>query len=803
LKTLNNSDFYSKLCIFFISVFFLLPNCIGFSQSVDTLKNKKNILYINSYHIGYRWGDSITKGIESVISPQKENLYTEYLDAKRFGQAKFTIFAQYLMQKYSNTKFDGIIVSDNDALDFTFKYGDTLFPVIPIIFCGINNPGDYKFDGSRYFGIIENSNHKNALTVFAKLLPQNKSILFVGDNTTSGKIYKKNIKKLQSIFPHLQFRFTDEIDTDSLLNQLKNSRKEETIYLLGVHQDKYGNPVDSYDFCRKLCLLSPSPIFADDYNFLGLGIVGGHSDRGILQGNKAGLLVQEIINSTNRDKFVHVSTLKEEYFFDYKALKKFKIRHSQLPENSVIQNKPLVKYWRYIVFLAIVILFLSTAIIVLAVNIRKRYKAEKQVREQMLEIQDQNAQLEESYQQMSDMNCELEEINNKLSDSNSSLIIAKQKAEESEKLKSSFLANMSHEIRTPLNAIMGFSSLISDPDLDEIQRENYSSIINSSGNSLLVLIDDILDLSKIEAGQIQVNLGEICVNEVLNQMVQYFNPSSNKNKIEIRCTDFSDTPNVMLLTDSTRFKQIFTNLIANALKFTEKGFIELGFRIYNPDELIFYVKDSGIGIEKEYQSVIFDRFRKIDANSEKFYSGAGLGLAITKKLIELLGGKIWVESEPGKGATFFFTHPGFSVIQTSENLTKCVIEPRSEMSWDDQCIAIAEDQDHNFLLLDHIIKRQGGKTIRFNDGLSILEYFSGNRNTEIKIILMDIKMPGIDGFEAMERIKKLHPDIKIIAQTAHAMPEDINEFIQKGFDNYITKPINIQLLKDMLNSYLV
>ncbi|NJK97166.1 MAG: hypothetical protein HC905_21665, partial [Bacteroidales bacterium] len=319
--------------------------------------------------------------------------------------------------------------------------------------------------------------------------------------------------------------------------------------------------------------------------------------------------------------------------------------------------------------------------VTLTINVRRRTKAEKKVKEQIAVINERNQSLMESHKQQSELNSELEEANAQLMSMNISLEDAKKKAEESERLKSSFLANLSHEIRTPLNAILGFSSLLVNSNLKEETKENYNKIITSNSESLLVLIDDILDFSKIEAGQVQIHTEEILINDIIGELVSFYNQKSEKPNLQIRVSDFLRKNKVLLQTDKTRFKQIVSNLLSNAFKFTENGFIEIGTKIKNSQELIFYVEDTGLGIDKKFHTAIFERFRKIEDVNTRYYGGSGLGLAICKKLISLLGGEIWVEGDSGKGSTFFFTHPGYIITGSEFSQQQITGKPTIKYNW--------------------------------------------------------------------------------------------------------------------------
>jgi signal transduction histidine kinase/CheY-like chemotaxis protein len=556
--------------------------------------------------------------------------------------------------------------------------------------------------------------------------------------------------------------------------------------------------IDVDQFFQKIAKVSTKPVFANSQNLP--KFVGGVVLRGFTQGYEAGLLALRLLRDPSKTDIKRINNVKDEYIFDYKQFKKYDIKESSLPPNSLIINKPIVEYGRYIALLLLAILVLSLIIVVLIILNRKRLYAEKKVKEQLNVINERNQLLEKSYVQLSDLNCELEEANAQLMSLNASLEDAKLKAEESEKLKSSFLANLSHEIRTPLNAILGFSSLLVESQISEKSKKNYNEIIQANSESLLVLIDDILDFSKIEAGQVKIQHEPVLINQILQELYDYFRHKANE-KLTLKLSDKINKQQITIPTDKTRFKQILSNLLTNAFKFTEEGTIEMGYEIMNGYEIKFFVKDTGIGIDQKYHQAIFERFRKVENEHDRFYSGSGLGLAICKRLTELLGGKIWVEGDFGKGSCFCFTHPDYSILSNTYE-EKSPQRRKVEYNWKGKKIAIAEDEENNYLLLERITLKYGAEVIWFRDGQEIVNYFSGLNENDIDLVMMDIKMPGMDGYEALVKIRALFPDVIVIAQTAHAMNEDAAIIRKKGFNDYLTKPLNIDNLREKLNKYL-
>jgi PAS domain S-box-containing protein len=363
------------------------------------------------------------------------------------------------------------------------------------------------------------------------------------------------------------------------------------------------------------------------------------------------------------------------------------------------------------------------------------------------------------------------------------IITAKEKAEESDRLKSAFLANISHEIRTPMNGIMGFTELLRRPQLSEKESEAYISIIQQSGVRMMETIDAIIDIAKIEAGQVQVIVSETSLNKLMHDLHKFFDPDAGKRGIRLKT--FKDLPEQqdVVSTDGHMLESIMTNLIKNALKFTNEGYVEFGYRILE-SEIEFFVRDSGIGISNEEQKRIFDRFVQVEKGYTRNYEGAGLGLAITKAYVEILGGVIQLESELGKGSRFSFTLP----VQLKEHK---VPEPESVVetmpSLNISKILIAEDDDHSFEYMSLIFENYNTEIIRARNGQEAVELY--RENPDVQIILMDIKMPVMDGNEAARAIREFDKEVKIIAQTAHAFPGDREKVIKSGCDDYLTKPI--------------
>ncbi len=362
---------------------------------------------------------------------------------------------------------------------------------------------------------------------------------------------------------------------------------------------------------------------------------------------------------------------------------------------------------------------------------------------------------------------------------------------------------MSHEIRTPMNAIVGFTDLLSDPDLTHEQKQELIELVNKNTNTLVYLIDDIIDIAKIEAGQLKINKTETNINQILNDVYLSFIETNNllaKNSIQLILKKGILNDNFTIHTDPVRFQQVLINLIGNAVKYTEKGSIECGYEVKTKSAgsyLEFYVKDSGIGIPKDKHEHIFERFSKIEDNKTKLYRGTGLGLTITKNLVNLLGGKIWLESTENIGSTFYFTLP---VEEFKGHPTHESEFDESIKDWKKNTILIAEDEDSNYRVLQMALKRTNINILRAENGKQAIEICKANK--KINLVLMDLKMPVLNGIDATKEIKKIRPELPIIAQTAYAMAEDKKATLEVGCVDYLSKPIKRNILISTLNKYL-
>ncbi len=411
-------------------------------------------------------------------------------------------------------------------------------------------------------------------------------------------------------------------------------------------------------------------------------------------------------------------------------------------------------------------------------------------------VKERTIELEKNEIELKQRNEEYALVNERLRQTVEELKLAKEKAEENDRLKSAFLANMSHEIRTPMNGIVGFAKLLQKPGITENKMIHYIKVIVDSSNQLLNIVNDILDISRIETGQIEIFKEQTDIYELLNETVSFFALKADEKNLQIDFNCELSERNSIVNIDKGKLKQILFNLVSNALKYTEKGSINIICKLKN-EMLEFAVNDTGIGIHRKEHEKIFDRFNKVVVSSKKLYGGTGLGLSICKGYVEALNGKIWLESEAGKGSTFYFNLPHERIETPFE---KILTEKQKEKEFNNPTILVVEDEDLNFSFIQELLDDKKINYIRAKTGKEALELF--RNNTNIDLILMDIRLPEMDGYTVTRKIRMNNHEIPIIAQTAYALAGDKEKAIKAGCNDYIAKPIIEEQFNYLIGKYL-
>jgi len=485
----------------------------------------------------------------------------------------------------------------------------------------------------------------------------------------------------------------------------------------------------------------------------------------------------------NIEKIKEIESLESNYQLKNKLLQIANLENENKLKAYSLEKMRIRQIFSFLIIL-ISIFFIAELLI-----IRKKLKQKNNT------INDQNEEIKSQKDELENHRNHLEKL---IEERTLELKIAKEKAEESDRLKSSFLANMSHEIRTPMNAIIGFTNLLDEPHYEHTDKNEFKKHITHNCYTLLHLIDDIIDIAKIEAGQLKIKKRNSNINTILQELLDTFNTHKlaiQKEHIKISIKNSPDDTQISLYTDPVRLQQILSNLIDNALKYTESGKIEFGYIL--EDKLIkFYVSDTGIGLSADQQKRIFNRFIKLEDNKEKLYRGAGLGLAISKNLVSLLGGEIGVKSELHVGSTFYFTIPNIKDLDATVQLSP---PEKKTPYWPGKTILIAEDENSNFAYFKMLLSKTKANILHAITGNEAIEL---TNNQSVDVVLMDIKMPEMDGLEATRIIKSKNKNLPIIATTAFAMEDDDKTCLEAGCDTYISKPINEEKLLETIGRFL-
>ncbi|WP_308550463.1 ATP-binding protein [uncultured Parabacteroides sp.] len=769
-------------------LFFFTVICLLFTCQVHAEENNP-ILIISSYNPDTR---NTTQNISEFMEEYKMQggsspVVIENMNCKSLPEAPFwKERMRNLLNKYQGENSPALIVIlGQEGWASYLSQDDSIIRDIPIL-CGMvsrnavllpdNNIdltewepesidiNDLKNKERNLAGFVYNYDIKANIELVRKLYPSTKHFALITDNSYGGvslqALVKKEIKKIDGI---------DFIPLDGRKNDIYNIIEEikrlppQTTFLLGTWRVDVNDGYYVGNATYTMMLANPAvPTFSLTSIGLGHWAIGGYIPKYRSIGKD--LASQAIYLLKEHPAKLGTETIPNVYTFDAKKLKERGITTKELPPHSVLINTEVglfVQYKFEILLLAAIVLLLFLIMMFYF------YLRTNKLKNKLLVLIDKQKE---------------DEIE---------LRKAKDKAEESDRLKSAFLANMSHEIRTPLNAIVGFSNLLTIAESEE-ERDEYINIISSNNELLLQLINDILDVAKIEAGTLEFIDSEIDINALLSDIEQ---SSRLKAPEGVQVSFVEKMPYCIIMSDKNRLVQVVTNFINNAIKFTKEGSIRFGYR-HKDGKLLFYVSDTGCGIEPEKKDLVFNRFVKLNS----FAQGTGLGLAICQMIVKKLDGEIGVESELGEGSTFWFTLPD-SVIQ-NRNV-------RPEKSTTDEEVAIdspnpkkatlliAEDNESNYILIRAVLKDYN--LLHAHDGNEAVRLY---REHHPDLILMDLKMPDMDGYEATAEIRKEDSDIPIIAVTAFAFAEDEQRVKQSGFNGYAAKPIKPAELKKIITQYL-
>lgn len=604
--------------------------------SYDPNHEAATILVLHSYYSTYEWSNDITDGIMEALKNseyQDADIYFEYMDAKRHPEPEYIdSLTEVYRHKYRDPEqFDLIIVSDNHAIDFLCsEVGLEIFPPdIPVVFCGANDYDPAWLESrSNMTGVVESIEPSATLDLILKFHPDTKNLLVISDHNTHTSLIVTEQAR-QAFAPYegrLQIDYLEDMTASQMQEKVASVSDDTVIFLLLFNRDKAGNEITMLESIGIIAASSKVPVYSAWDFYLGKGIVGGKLTSAYNDGKLAGELGIRVLDGENPGNIPVQDSKYHDFMFDWEQLERFSISEDELPEGSILINRDATFFELYrkeVMLTLLLIIFLLSMVSFLLVNERK------------------------------------------LRNTQAELLAAKEKAEESDRLKSAFIANVSHELRTPLNGILGFSEMMKMPNISAEKKLHYADIINSSGKHLLGLINNILDISSIEAGKVVVRRSEFNVNDMLQELYSIFRPQFDLKTPPVDLVlstgpdDLynSDVDGPVMYSDEQMVRQILTNLLGNAMKFTKEGYVEFGYRMPEGDIIEFHVKDTGIGIPKEKFDCVFGRFQQVDDGSAREYEGTGLGMSISRGLAQLLGGDIGFESEVGVGSTFYFRIP--------------------------------------------------------------------------------------------------------------------------------------------------
>jgi signal transduction histidine kinase/ActR/RegA family two-component response regulator len=686
--------------------FSLLAVLLALSTLCAQARTVPNILVIHSYNPGLSWTDDIHQGIVQTLTDSGKpwSISTEYLDAKRYpGEHMLRMQSELVAMHVRGHTVDAVIVSDDAAFGFVLQNREELFKDVPVIFCGVNNFQPEMFGGAQGItGVSEIISVRETLDAALALHPDTRNVVVIGGSASSTDRSNRSqfLRLMPSYAGRLRFHFWQDIPTPALLEKISALSPKTLVFLANAIAGMDGRMLDFGPSVALIRANTQSPIYGFWDFFLGHGIVGGKLVNGAEHGRIAARMALQILDGAAPSDLPVVREVANRFFFDHRELIRFNLDEKALPEGSVIVHRPRSIFEAnkrlFLIFGSIVIALLVIIIsLALVVHIRKQT---------LLELQS-----------------------------------ARRKAEEANEAKSLFLAHMSHEIRTPLTGIMGLAELtLGNPGSQNMQE--YLALIRQSGQNLLHIINDILDFSKVEAGKIEFQNTSFDVRSMLEATIAFFDTGLKDKDVTLSLVLAQDLPGIVL-GDENRIRQIFFNLVGNAVKFTEKGNIELRLT----------------------------------------------GLTCESKSARMMGGFIRVQSTEGTGTTFCF---GFPVERTLPEEAAQGPAQDGEPRVQELSVLVAEDNPINRLFLQKSLEKLGHRVICATNGQEALDLL----DTEtVECVLMDIQMPVMDGSLATRYIRdRFGHELPVIALTAHALQGDREKYLKEGFDEYLAKPISIK-----------
>ncbi len=748
---------------------------------MDIYSDKSGNVWFSSRFNGlYRYNEA--KNELKVFSIDKEENYGLR------GNAIRSIFEDPEGNLWFGTKFNGVCIYNKKDNKFSYLNTDDGLANNCVLSCERDQNNNYWFgthNGLSFYNTVDKkfTNYSTVHGLEGNIFVFNASgsfddgYLFFGGHDglnifNPDNITNQNLNRSDSLLITSVKAFNEEVVSDITRNQ--------TIYL--THDQNYL----SFEFVLVDYFITSRHSFS--YRMLGL------SDKWFNLGNKNNVTFSGL----------HPGV----YHFEVRGTNELGVSTPNPLELTIVISRPFVQTWLFRLLVLAVIGLIVFIIIRSRIVREKNTRAylESEIRERTFKLKKANDTLKSQYKLIEEQKYKIENhkenLEKKVVERTSDLEKAKIRAEEADMLKSSFLANMSHEIRTPLNSILGFSSLILDETAKNEAVKDYYDKIASNSEMLLRIIDDVLDISKIESNQLVIDSRPLSlqnfIGEVKAEASNHLKLSKKEHINLLFKIEQLLGSDLIFNSDKHRLKQVLHNLINNSIKFTDKGYIEVGV-VYEKSQLTFYVKDTGIGVKREEYDRIFERFHKIE-NKDEVFRGNGLGLSISKSIVTMLGGKIWIDSIYGYGSTFYFTHP---LINTTIVKFEETSEYQNKLRNNNlKNILIVEDEESNYMFLKSLLNKNNYNVVRAKNGFEAIDMFKSDLAPTIKIVLMDIKLPRKDGYETFSDIRSLGVQVPIVAVTAFAHDHDRRKILDYGFNNYVSKPINKKKILDIIAEFV-
>jgi len=761
-----------RFFVFVMALAALLASAPLVAHAEAPVHGRDSVLVLHSYSPDYTWTHSQQEGVDAVFGPLAAtyDVRIEYLDAVHHPMLlKGPLVLDLLRARFADQRFRVVLTSDNAAFDFARAHRDELFPGVPIVFMGLNGYEESLLHGEKGItGVAEDPDISGTQQVLLQLVPQTKRIIFPG--MADDPSYRANrataVKGLAALPPHVTAEFPEYPDVDAALAALRTLPPDAAIIVMANMHTRDGEGISSQRVVELVSAAAPCPVFTNWDFAVGHGAVGGSVISGVEQGRLAAEIAVRILRGEHPESIpVHRGAGKA-FLFDYRQLARFGIPASRLPQGSIVLNQPPVRQLPvWVTYSTALVIFFMT--IIVAILYRHRKNLQELVKERTIQLEE-----------------------------------AKDQAERANRAKSIFLANMSHELRTPLNAVLGFSQVMRNSrDVTEEQIQSLN-IITRSGEHLLRLINNVLDISKIEAGRVGLEESPLDLHQLVQEVKSLMYVRAKERGLDFTLEQAADLLR-HVAADGGKLRQVLINLVENAIKFTSSGGVILRVmpvkqEISGPARVRFEVEDTGRGIRPEERERIFHPFEQL-GEQQASGAGTGLGLAISRQYVELMGGRIGVaDGGEGKGSLFHFEIPVIPLqsegIAAAQRRGRVIGSAEGEPH---RRLLIAEDQPDNRLLLRNLLEPLG---------FDLREAENGREAVAIcaewcpDLIFMDIRMPVVDGLEATRLIKiaDAGAGTKIVAVTAHALEEERREILAAGCDDFIRKPYEFADILDAL-----